>query len=397
VSLRARPRLAQLVPAVVLAAALVAPGPARANPRLPLGDLLLVGFAGTTVEGNEEIRTLVCDLKVGGVILFEHDVATRAPRNIVSPEQVARLTADLQALAQRCAGRPLLIAADAEGGQVMRLSPRAGYAVAPSAQELGDSGDLALTELEARRIGATLREAGINWNLAPVVDVAVNPTNPAVVTLGRTFSADPKMVTAHARAFVRGMRAAGVLTALKHFPGHGSSRVDSHRGFTDVTDTWHRDAELAPYRALVHEGLADAVMTAHVYHRWLDSRLPATLSRAVIARLLRGRIGWQGVVVSDDLLMGAIVQHYGLEDAALRAARAGVDILLVSGNSVRTEPRAVERVIVALQRALDRGKLSRRAVNQSLARVAALRDRIGHPVASDAPPSPAAAAPEGKP
>src|SRR5262249_43495794 len=159
------------------------------------------GFSGTTVEGNDEVEGLVCRLKVGGLILFERDTTTRAPRNIVSPEQVARLTADLQALALRCAGRPLLIAADAEGGAGMRLSTRAGSAAPPWAQELGDGGDLALTELEARRMGAALREAGINWNLAPVVDVAVTPTTPAVVTLGRTFSSDPAAVTAHARAF----------------------------------------------------------------------------------------------------------------------------------------------------------------------------------------------------
>jgi len=376
VSLRARPRLAQLVLAVVLAAALVAPGPARANPRLPLGDLLLVGFAGTTVEGNEEIRTLVCDLKVGGVILFEHDVATRAPRNIVSPEQVARLTADLQALAQRCAGRPLLIAADAEGGQVMRLSPRAGYAVAPSAQELGDSGDLALTELEARRIGATLREAGINWNLAPVVDVAVNPANPAVVALGRTYSRDPAEVTAHARAFVRGMHAAGVLTALKHFPGHGSSRLDSHQGFTDVTDTTDLDVELAPYRALIAEGLADSVMPGHVFNRRLDAWHPASLSWYTVRRLLRAQLGFKGVVVSDDLLMGAITQHYGVEDAALLALGAGVDILLIADNNARREPQAAVRVVAAVRRALAEGRLRRSTVEAALGRIAALRARI---------------------
>src|SRR5262245_18799766 len=282
-----------------------------------LADLLLVGFRGTEVEGSEEIRALVCDLKVGGLILFERDVATRAPRNIVSPEQVARLTGDLQALARRCAGRPLLIAADAEGGAVMRLSTRAGYLPMPSHQELGEAGDLALTELEARRLGGHLREAGINWNLAPVVDVAVNPANPAVVALGRTFGSDPEQVIAHARAFIAGMRAAGVLTALKHFPGHGSSRVDSHHGFTDVSETADLDAELAPYRALIREGFADSVMPAHVFNRTIDPWYPASLSRYTVNRLLRAKLGFKGVVVSDDLLMRAITQRYGVDEAAV--------------------------------------------------------------------------------
>ena len=326
---------------------------------LPLANLLLVGFRGTEVEGSEEIRSLVCDIKVGGLILFERDAATRAPRNIVSSEQVAKLTGDLQALARKCAGRPLLIAADAEGGAVMRLSTRAGYLPTPSHQELGDAGDLALTELEARRLGGRLREAGINWNLAPVVDVAVNPMNPAVVALGRTFGSDPDQVIAHARAFIAGMRAAGILTALKHFPGHGSSREDSHNGFTDVSETADLDAELAPYRSLIREGLADSVMPAHVFNRHVDPWYPASLSRYTVNRLLRARLGFKGVVVSDDLLMGAITQRYGVDEAAVLALGAGVDVLLISQNmpSARGEPRAVERAVAAVRRAIADGRL----------------------------------------
>ena len=343
---------------------------------LPVADLLLVGFSGTEVPGNEELRSLVCDVKVGGVILFERDVATRAPRNIESPEQLARLTADLQALARGCAGRPLLIAADAEGGLVMRLSARVGYLATPSHQELGESGDVAQTQLEARRLGARLREAGINWNLAPVVDVAVNPANPAVVTLGRTFSSDPEHVTAQARAYIAGMHEAGILTALKHFPGHGSSRVDSHLGFTDVTDTADPDVELLPYRRLIEEGLADSVMPGHVFNRSLDPWYPASLSRATVTRLLRGRLDYRGVVVSDDLLMGAITRHYGLEESALMALRAGVDVLLISQNSVKNEPRAAARVVAAIERALKEWRLSRKTVRAAIERVSALRARL---------------------
>ena len=344
---------------------------------LRLADLLLVGFRGTEVAGSEEIRALVCDLKVGGLILFERDAASRAPRNILSAEQVARLTADLQALARRCAGRPLLIATDAEGGSVMRLSTRAGYLPTPSHQELGDGGDVALTELEARRLGGRLREAGINWNLAPVVDVAVNPTNPAVVALGRTFGSDPERVTAHARAFVAGMRAAGVLTSLKHFPGHGSSRVDSHHGFTDVSETADLDAELAPYRALIRGGFVDSVMPAHVFNRHVDPWYPASLSRYTVNRLLRDKLGFSGVVVSDDLLMGAITQRYGVDEAAVLALGAGVDVLLISQNTAaaRVEPRAAERAIAAVRRALTDGRLSRKAVRAALDRVEAFRVR----------------------
>jgi beta-N-acetylhexosaminidase len=368
------------VPALALLAILGGGGCAllveRPAPPLPVAELLLVGFPGTAVDGNEEVRRLVCDVKVGGVILFERAVATRAPRNMASPEQVRRLTADLQTLAGRCAARPLFVAADNEGGQVMRLSPRLGYLPVPSAEELGRAGDVAYTRLEARRMGGTLRRAGINWNLAPVVDVAVNPLNPAVVALGRSFSADPDRVIAHARAFIEGMHEAGVLTALKHFPGHGSSREDSHAGFTDVSDTVDLGEELAPYRALIAEGLADSVMTAHVFNRGLDPWDPATLSRYTVNRILRGRLRYDGVVVSDDLLMGAIIRHYGLEDAAVRALAAGVDVLLISQNTMSGEPRAAERVVAAVERALAEGWLSRSRVAAALDHVAALRRRL---------------------
>lgn len=343
---------------------------------LRLGDLLLVGFAGTRLDGNEELRQLLCDVKAGGVILFERWAATGQPRNISSAEQVEMLTGEIQSLALRCAGRRVFVAADNEGGRVMRLSTRLGYLPTPSPDDLGEQGDVALTQLEARRMGATLREAGINWNLAPVVDVAINPANPAVVTLGRTFSSDPDRVISQARGFILGMHEAGVLTALKHFPGHGSSRGDSHLGFTDVSDTAELDVELKPYRVLIREGLADSVMTAHVFNRHLDPWDPATLSRFTVDRILRGSLDYGGVVVSDDLLMGAITQHYGLEEAAVLALQAGVDVLLISQNVAQTDDRAAGRVVAAIAHAVAQGKLSRRRISESLARIDALRERL---------------------
>ena len=370
-------RLTVLVSITLLSGcALIAPRPAPDPVRLRIADLLLVGFSGTQVAGNEEIRRLVCDVKVGGVLLFERFAASGQPRNMVSPAQVTALTRDLQALAAQCAGRPLFIAADAEGGRVMRLSPRLGYPATPPAQELGERDDPAFTQAEARRMGVMLREAGINWNLAPVVDVAVNPSNPAVVTLGRTYSADPARVTAHARAFVLGMHEAGVLTALKHFPGHGSSRRDSHLGFTDVTDTARLRTELAPFRALISAGLADSVMTAHVFNRGLDPWDPATLSRFTVRRVLRGWLHYDGVAVTDDLLMGAVAQHYGLEDAAVLALGAGVDVLLISQNTGRIDDRAAERVVAAITRAIAEGKVSESTVTDAVKRVDALRARL---------------------
>jgi len=332
-----------------------------------LGQLLLVGFEGTEAEGNQAVERLLCETRVGGVVLFA--------RNIAGDEQAGRLTRALAERARACTGRPLLIAVDAEGGQVMRLG--AGFTATLSAGELGESNDFTLTELEARRIGRMLKSAGINWNLAPVVDVGYNPANPVIVGAARSFGANPLLVTAHARAFIQGLHAEGVLTALKHFPGHGSSYGDSHKGFVDVTTTANPEAELAPYRTLITERLADAVMTAHVVNRALDSEFPATLSRATLTGLLRGELGFDGPVVTDDLRMGAIEQRWGLETAAVTALAAGADILLIANDRLPDGGSAARAALATIQQRLVSGRLDPERVEAALARVRALKARLG--------------------
>ncbi len=351
---------------------LTPPDPARlAVLDAELGQLLLVGFPGTEGEGNAALDRLLCGLRVGGVLIFAG--------NIVDAGQLDRLTRWMSERSLACTGRRLLIAVDAEGGRVMRLGPKAGYTATFSHEDLGAGNDFALTELEARRIGGMLRAAGINWDLAPVVDVGYNPANPVIVGAGRSFSADPALVTAHARAFIRGMRAAGVLTAAKHFPGHGSSFADSHLGFVDVTDTANPDVELAPYRALAAEGFLDSVMTAHVFNRRLDRRHPATLSRATITGLLRREVGFAGPVVTDDLRMGAIEQHYGLETAAPLALAAGADVLLISADRLPDGRSAGEVVRDAIRAALADGRLAAERVESALERVRDLKARLRPP------------------
>ena len=333
-----------------------------------LGSLLLVGFRGTDVAGNADVDALLCEARVGGTVLLSH--------NIVDADQLARLTGALIQRAAACTGRKLLVAADAEGGSVMRLAPRAGWPATFSAQELGETNDFVLTELEARRIGTMLRAVGINWNLAPVVDVGYNPANQVIVGAARSFSANPQLVTEHARAFVQGLRAEGVLTALKHFPGHGSSFDDSHRGFTDVTATAAPELELAPYRALIGEGFADSVMTAHVVNRRLDDQRPATLSRATISGLLRGDLGFKGPVLSDDLRMGAIEQQYGIGEAAVLALDAGVDVLLIVDDRLPDGRSAAQVALAAIREAVAKGTLDPARIESAIERVRALRARL---------------------
>lgn len=345
-----------------------APGPPAALDAAGLlPGLLVVGFDGNQGFGNAELERLLCQAHVGGIVLFG--------RNVTGPEQLRRLTREARDMSTACAGRSLLVAVDAEGGRVMRLGPGAGYEPTPSHQELGEGNDLALTEREARRIARMLREAGIGWNLAPVVDVGYNPTNPVIVQHARAFGASPAQVTAHARAWIRGMRAEGVLTTLKHFPGHGSSHADSHLGFVDVTATANRDVELAPYRALIAEGLADSVMTAHVFNRTLDRRHPATLSRATLD-LLRRDLGFDGPVVSDDLRMAAIDKYYGLERAAVLALQAGVDLLLIAEDRLPDGRSATEVTLAALRHALAAGTLEAERVATALRRANTLRARL---------------------
>jgi beta-N-acetylhexosaminidase len=332
-----------------------------------LGQLLLVGFTGTEGNENAQVEELVCGARVGGLLLFG--------RNIVDDAQVRRLTAAIRGRALGCSAGTPLIGVDAEGGRVKRLRPGAGYTSTPSARELGGTNDLAMTELEARRVGRMLRDAGITWDLAPVVDVGYNPANPVIVGKGRSYGAHPLVVAAHARAFIRGLHAEGVLTALKHFPGHGSSFADSHEGFVDVSDTANREVELLPYRVLVAERIVDAVMTAHVFNRHLDPRYPATLSRPTIQGLLRNDVGWLGAVVSDDLRMGAIEQHYGLGEAAVRSLDAGVDVLLIADDRLRDGRSASAVALAAIRGALADGRLSMLRVGEALSRVATLKRR----------------------
>jgi beta-N-acetylhexosaminidase len=363
----------------------VPPDPARFEGVAPwLGQLLLVGFRGTEADAEDDLRRLICGVRVGGILLFG--------RNVVEPSQVTRLTERARAIARDCGAPSPLIAVDAEGGQVMRLRPDAGYAPTMSARDLGASNDLALAELEGLRIGRMLRAAGINWNLAPVVDVGYNPANPVIVGYGRSFGAEPRQVTALAGAWIRGMRGAGVLVTLKHFPGHGSSFADSHHGFVDVTDTADPAIELLPYRELIGDRLADSVMTAHVFNRRLDRRYPATLSRRTVTGLLRHQLGFDGLVVSDDLRMAAIEGRYGIDHAAVLTLLAGVDVALIADDRLPDGRSAAEVALSAMRHALGAGRLPIDRVTEALTRVRALKQRVesgGTLTAADGPRRPA--------
>ncbi len=336
-----------------------------------IGQMIMVGFRGLSLTPDNPIASDIRDRKIGGLILFDYDVPTKSPvRNIESPEQVRQLVRSLQDQTRT----PLFIAIDQEGGRVNRLKEKFGFPPTVSAQSLGTANDPKITRQRAEQTAATLAQLGINLNFAPVVDLKTNPENPVIGKLERSFSGDPGVVTRQALTWIEAHHQHGILCALKHFPGHGSSRADSHLGFVDVTDTWTR-AELEPYRQLIKAGQADIVMTAHIFNAKLDPKVPATLSRPVITGILRGELGYQGVVVSDDMQMKAISAHYGLETAIQQAVNAGVDILVFGNNSL-FDPEIAQKAISIIRQSVKDGKISQKRIEESYQRIMKLKKRL---------------------
>lgn len=335
-----------------------------------IAQMLLLGFPGETLEPGSPIDQAIRQYGAGGVVLFDNNVDLQVTnRNITSPSQLLQLTSALHQAAEV----PLFIAVDQEGGVVARLKERDGFPTSFSAQYLGKQHDLALTSSASEGIAATLEQYGCNLNLAPCVDLNSNPNNPVIAFKERSFSADPVEVAVHAAAFIKGHHRHHIPTCLKHFPGHGSSHDDSHLGLVDVTRYWHEN-ELEPYRYLMSQGLCDMVMTAHTFNTNLDPVYPATLSKATINGILRKRLGFDGVVVSDDLYMGAIVQHYSYETAVEKTVNAGVD-LLVLANDKAYRPDIVPLTIELLVRLVKDGKVSPGRIDQACRRIFALKSR----------------------
>lgn len=222
-----------------------------------------------------------------------------------------------------------------------------------------------------------LASVGVNLNLAPVVDLNVNPDNPVIGALGRSFSADPAVVTRQALAFIDAMHADGILCTLKHFPGHGSSTADSHLGFVDVTNTWS-PTELEPFRNIINAGKSDAIMTAHIFNARLDPDYPATLSHATITGILRNQLGYDGVVLTDDMQMGAIANYYGFEQAIELAINAGADIISIASTTI-SGGDAGGRAFAAIADAVAAGRIPAARIDESSARIQRLKQRIGHP------------------
>ncbi len=335
-----------------------------------IGQMLLYGFRGMSADENSTVARHIKAGRVGSIILFDYDVLNQEfKRNIESPAQVKALIDSLQSFADT----PLFIAIDQEGGKVLRLKPRYGFPDIPSAQYLGELNDLDSTRHYAELNSKNMAELGINLNFAPVVDLLIERDSGVIGRLERSFSASPDIITAHAHAVVKAHLQHGVIPVLKHFPGHGSARNDSHKGMTDVTDTW-QPIELEPYRRLIRQGYDGAVMTAHVFNEKIDDKYPATLSEKAMS-LLRDSLGYQGVIFSDDMNMKAIASEYGLEEAIVRSINAGVDVLCF-GNNLGYDEQIPEKFQAIVLKAIEDGKISEERIEEAYGRVMVLKGRV---------------------
>jgi beta-N-acetylhexosaminidase len=331
------------------------------------GEMIMVGFRGDGPDADAPVLRALAEGRAGGVILFSRDVLLGGERNIRSPSQVRGLIARLK----NAAPGPLFVAADQEGGKVQRLSPRNGFAGWPSALELG-RGPARETFRSALDMGLALASAGFNVNFAPVVDLH-RPDSPAVGDRERAFHADAAVAAEHARAFVAGMAQAGVLCALKHFPGHGGARDDTHSNPADVTDRWDEE-ELLPYRMLLAEGFSGMIMAGHVTLRRFDD-LPASLSPALLTGLLRRNMGWDGVIITDDLQMSAIADRYSLKETIALAVAAGADVLLFGNNMLHDENMAFT-AHASLMELVEEGRVTPARIRESWRRIRTLKQAL---------------------
>lgn len=322
-----------------------------------IGRMILVGFPDSAVDKNSKIIQDMNRYELGGVILFDRFYNDRSKtKNISSPTQLQLLTSSLKSLSNK----PILISVDQEGGKVARLKPAYGFLEIPSAKEVAKN-HLYIADEIYKKQAKMLRENGINCDFAPVLDLAINPKNRVIYGLERSYGSDSKIVTKYAEVFMDTLRKNNIISVVKHFPGHGSSLGDSHKGFVDITKTWS-EKELEPYKRLIFSNSVKMIMTAHVFNANLDKKYPATLSYNVNTKLLRQEMGYAGVIISDDLQMGAIREHYSLKEIVTLSINSGVDMLLF-GNQLHEQ--GIDELVFTILEQVKNGSIKMSRIIES--------------------------------
>ena len=338
-------------------------------------EMLIIGFRGDSVETDPDIKRYLQEIRPGGIILFDIDLTSGGglgTRNIKSRDQVSHLTSEMK----KIAGYPLFIAVDQEGGLVQRLKPRYGYSPLPSAYHLGtEVNNVDSTDFYAHLMASQLKEAGVNMNLAPELDIHRDDC-PVIGKLDRGYSSSPDSVAIHAGKTIERLAEQGIISVGKHFPGHGSAISDSHYGLTDVTSTW-TEAELIPFKTLIDSGNLQAIMTAHIFNRNIDPDLPATLSHKILTGLLRDKMGFDGVIITDDMYMKGIIDNYSIEQAVIMAINAGADMMIM-GNNINTgyEADRPDKIIEIIVHAVKDGKIPEQRLIDAHNRISNLQNHL---------------------
>jgi len=330
-----------------------------------IGQMLMVGIRGAQLNNEfmEQTRQQIAAGEIGGIILFKHNIKNGTQlKNFIAA--INRIKAPL----------PLLLAVDEEGGKVRRLRKSQGFEEFPSAAYIGKNLSLKEAFDTYYRMAIQIRKTGLNLNLGPVVDVNVNGSSPAIGKLKRSFSSDPVSVYNFSKTFIEAHRKAGVLTTLKHYPGHGSSREDTHNDLTDISGSWEK-IEQIPFRRLIDSSMVDLIMAGHLFDHNIDKNYPASLSAIHIQQNLRNKLGFQGVVLTDDLQMGAIIKRYGLEEIVIAAVNSGSDILQFSDplDLDKNLPGRVRDIIVS---AIHEGRIDPDRIHESYRRISKLKQKL---------------------
>ncbi|MBC8078800.1 MAG: beta-N-acetylhexosaminidase [Gorillibacterium sp.] len=321
-----------------------------------IGQLVLVGMEGTIA--GEDDRNLIQSRKVGGIIFFKP--------NLINKGQTVKLINDLKQLNLNNP-IPLWLSVDEEGGRVTRLP--AEFAKLPTSQSIGLVNNLSYSRQVGSLIGQELHSVGMNMDFAPVMDVNSNPNNPVIGD--RSFGDQPDIVSRLGIQTMKGLQSENVASVIKHFPGHGDTSVDSHIGLPVVQHDLDRlrSLELIPYARAIEQG-ADAIMVAHILLPKLDDNHPASFSKPIITGLLREELGFDGVVMTDDMTMGAVAEHYNLGDAAVHSILAGADIVLVCHDYAKENA-----VLSALTKAVSDGRITEKRLNESVMRILLLKNK----------------------
>ncbi|OWA35249.1 beta-N-acetylhexosaminidase [Saccharibacillus sp. O16] len=320
-----------------------------------IGQMVIAGLEGRSLR--EADRALIRDYGIGGVIFYAN--------NVQSAAQTKQFTREVSAANPR-SDVPLFISVDQEGGRVARLK---GVDKIPTAAAIGKKNDANYARSIGEKLGQQLRSQGFNLDYAPVLDVNSNPDNPVIGD--RSYGTTANQVVSTALPVMEGLESQQVIPVVKHFPGHGDTSVDSHIALPVVNKSLEQleKLELIPFKKAIAEG-ADVVMIAHILLPKLDQQVPSSMSKAVITDLLRGKLGFKGVVMTDDMTMGAIANNYGLGEAAVRSVQAGSDIILVAHGA----DDAIE-TIQAIKNAVKSGKISEQRINESVTRILALKQK----------------------